>query len=303
MKQENKLGFILASIGALLGIFGTFILFTHWYDPMMVAEIEAGRPDEELIVMFIIPFLSDLGIIAGVLWAVAAYGFWSDTRWAWPVAVVASVLALQGSFFPMIPAASRDLPPAFGMIFVPSLIIYVVLLLVVGKVERKIFFFSLFAGIAFVLSFMNGVASTDRILVTFDADNTEQVSVSEDVDSEEQVAVSEEEEGEEILVNEEYHPLYVAVQRLNWLASIGWGVFTIWLIVKPREWVRVVGLAAGLLEVVVGIPLGLATMIEFGHFSMFFPAPVLSLILIVILMSPWGRGLFPDDEVEDSPAS
>jgi hypothetical protein len=285
MKQQNKLGFVLALIGAFLGIVGTFVLFTQWYDAMMVAEVEAGRPDEELIVMFIIPFLSDLGIIAGVLWAVAAYGFWSDNRWAWPVAVVASVLALQGSFFPMIPAASRDLPPVFGIIFVPNLIIYVILLLYVGKVDKKIFIFSLFAGIAFVLSFMNGVASTDRILVTFGADS-EQAIVSENAEGEE----------EEILVSEEYHPLYVAVQRLNWLASIGWGVFTIWLILKPREWVRVVGMAAGLLEVVVGIPLGTATMIEFGHFSMFFPAPILSLILVVILMLPWGRGLFPEIE-------
>ena len=134
------------------------------------------------------------------------------------------------------------------------------------------------------MSFMNGVASTDRILVTFDADNAEQALVSDG------------EEGEEILVNEEYHPLYVAVQRLNWLASIGWGVFTIWLILKPTEWARMVGMAAGLLEVVVGIPLGMATMIEFGHFSMFFPAPILSLVLIVILMLPWGRSLFLEEQ-------
>nr|MBN1228382.1 hypothetical protein [Anaerolineae bacterium] len=259
MKQNNTLGAVLAIIGALLGIFGMFIIFTQWYEPMMAAEVAAGRPDEETIVKFIIPALNDFGIIAGVLWAVAAYGFLSKARWGWPVAVVANVLALQGSFFPMIPAASRGLPPMFGIVFVPNLILYVLLLWLVGRVNWKVLVFSLFSGMAFVLAFMNGVASTDRIIVIGT-------------------------------------PLYVAVQRLNWIASIGWGVFTIWLILKPAEWVRVVGLAAGLLAVVAGTPLGMATTLSFGHFSMFFPAPMLSLVLIIILLLPWGKKLLQPGE-------
>ncbi len=38
----------------------------------MAAEVAANRPDEEVIVRFIIPVLSDFDLIAGVLWAVAA---------------------------------------------------------------------------------------------------------------------------------------------------------------------------------------------------------------------------------------
>jgi hypothetical protein len=166
-------------------------------------------------------------------------------------------MALQGSFFPMIPAASRDLPPAFGLIFVPSLAIYVVLLLFVGKVNWKVLVFSLFAGIAFVLSFMNGVASTDRIMVSG-------------------------------------APTYVAVQRLNWIAALGWGVFTVGFILTRSEWVRMVGLGAGLLEMVVGYPLGMMTTLAFGHFSMFYPAPMLSTVLVIILLFFWGRTLFPE---------
>ena len=165
-------------------------------------------------------------------------------------------MALQGSFFPMIPAASRDLPPAFGLIFVPSLVIYIVLLLFVGRVNWKVLVFSLFSGIAFVLSFMNGVASTDRIMVSG-------------------------------------APTYVAVQRLNWIASLGWGVFTVGFILQRAEWVRMVGLGAGLLEMVVGYPLGIMTTLAFDHFSMFYPAPMLSTVLVFILLVFWGKKLFP----------
>lgn len=208
-EKNGRFGAFLSLIAAVITIFGTFILFTQWYEPMMAAEVAAGRPDEEIIVKFIIPALSDFGIIAGVLWAVASYGYFTKRNWAWPVSVVANVLALLGSFFPMIPAASRGLPPMYGIVFVPNLVAFVLLLLVVGKKGWKVLLLGLLSGIAFVLSFMNGIASTDRIMVIGT-------------------------------------PLYVAVQRLNWIASIGWGVFTVWMIIRPSEWVRVVGLAAGL---------------------------------------------------------
>lgn len=256
MTSRNKIGLGLAVVGALLGLIGSFLIFTEWYQPMMAAEMAAGRPDEKIIVQYIIPALNDVAMIAGAIWVVAAFGFANNRKWAWPVSVTASVLALLGSFFPMIPAASRDLPPAFGLIFGPSLVIYVLLLWLVGQVSWKTLLFSLFSGIAFVLAFMNGIASTDRIMVSG-------------------------------------APLYVAVQRLNWVASIGWGLVTIAFVVKPAEWVRMVGLGAGVLEMVVGYPLGMATTLAFGHFSMFYPAPMLSTVLVLLLIFAWDRQLFP----------
>lgn len=254
MKERRILGGILAALGAVLGLVVSFLLFTSWYEPMQAAEIAAGRPDEQIIVKYIIPVLSDFGILAGALYAVGAYGFFTHRDWAWPLAVIANVLALEGSFFPMIPAASRGLPPAFGLVFIPNLVLFLLLHQVVrnGRWNRTVF--CLFTGMAFVLSFMNGVASTDRIMVMG-------------------------------------NPLYFAVQRLNWVASIGWGVATCGILLSPKEWVRVVAMSAAVLEVVVGFPLGIATTINFGHFSMFFPAPALSLILLVLLAIPkvWDR--------------
>ncbi len=255
-ETNHKIGMIVAGLGAVICIIGTLVLFIRWYDPVIAAEIAAGRPDEGVIVQYIFPFLSDLGVLAGVLWAVAAYGFGTRRPWAWPLAVVASVLALQSSFFPMIPPVTRDLPPYSGLIFLPSLVLYGMLLGIVRRVDWRIGIASLFSGIAMVLSFMNGVASTNKIIVT---------------------GLS----------------LFVAVQRLNWIAAIGWGVFTAGLLIKPREWVRVAGIGAGLLEIAVGFPLGIATALEAGRFSMFLPAPLLSLGLLTLLLLPWGQKVAP----------
>ncbi|MBN1249814.1 MAG: hypothetical protein JXC32_19285 [Anaerolineae bacterium] len=249
-----KLGLALAVIGALLCIFGTLAVFMRWYHPVMGAEVAAGRPDEKTIVQYVFPALSDIGVIAGVLWALAALAFGMRKPWAWTLGVVANVMALQSSFFPMIPPVTRGLPPANAIIFVPSLVSFVLMLTLVRKVDWWVLVISLFSGIAMVLSFMNGVASTDKIIVTGAS-------------------------------------LFVAVQRLNWIAALGWGVFTVGLIVKPVDWVRWVGRGAATLELVAGLPLGIVTAAEAGRFSMFLPAPLLSGALLILLLLPLGTRL------------
>lgn len=249
-----SLGLVLAVIGALLCIVGTFAVFLRWYQPVMAAELAAGRPDEKIIVQWIFPALSDISVIAGVLWALAALAFGMRKPWAWTLGVIANVMALQGSFFPMIPPVTRNLPPANALIFVPSLVSFVLMLTLVRRVDWRVLVISLFSGIAMVLSFMNGVASTDKMIVTDAA-------------------------------------IFVAVQRLNWVAALGWGIFTVGLIVKPVSWVRWVGLGAATLELVAGLPLGIVTALEAGRFSMFLPAPLLSGALLVLLLMPLGAKL------------
>lgn len=253
-KQTNTtVGLIVASLGALLGMIGTLLLFVRWYDPVMVAEVAAGRPDEGVIVQYIFPALSDIGVIAGVLWALAAIGFGARKPWAWTLGIIANVMALQSSFFPMIPPVTRGLPPANVVIFIPNLIFFVLMLQVVRRVDWRILGIGLISGIAMVLSFMNGVASTDKIIVSG---------------------------GDAI---------FVAVQRLNWIAALGWGVFTVSLITKPTPSVRWIGLGAALLELAAGLPLGVITAVQAGRFSMFLPAPLISLALLAYLALPFSR--------------
>jgi uncharacterized membrane protein YgaE (UPF0421/DUF939 family) len=49
---------------------------------------------------------------------------------------------------------------------------------------------------------------------------------------------------------------------------------------------RVLGLAAGFLELVVGIPLAVSTTISLGRFSMFSLGPIFSLVLLVVFLRP-----------------
>ena len=67
---------------------------------------------------------------------------------------------------------------------------------------------------------------------------------------------------------------------------LGWGIATVGIIMKPKEWMRVLGISAGVLEIVVGYPLAVITAQELGRFSLFSLAPITSTILVVLLVLP-----------------
>ena len=245
-QRSERLGALLALIGALVGIFGTIVLFLNWYE---VALTECAEPACDILLTYIMPALSDLGILAGVLYAISAYGFLIHRRWAFPLAVISNVLALQGGFFLNIPFAAGDMPPVYFFVFLPNLVLYFLLMRLVGRLPWGRTVLGLFTGMTYVFCLMNGIASWNK-MITNGA------------------------------------PIFFATQRLHWVSMIGWGVATVGILIRPTDSMRIVGLAAGLLELVVGIPLAIITAADLGRFSMFSIAPIFSLLLVVVFL--WG---------------
>lgn len=252
MKTNQRLGGILALIGAVLGIVGTYMLFFNWYTPALNAE--AAEPGCEILLKYLMPALSDFGLLAAALYAVSAYGFFTSARWAFPLVVIANVLALQGSWFINVPFMAANMPPVYFIIFWPNLILYFLFMKLVGKRDWSITLVGLFTGATFIFCFMNGVASWSRIITI----GTH---------------------------------LFVIVQRLHWIAFIGWGVVTVGIMIRPKGWMKVIALCASTLELIVGIPLAISTTGELGRFSLFSLAPIFSFIFLVILLWPnlWER--------------
>lgn len=248
----------MAIIGALLGIVGTYLIFFNWYTPALTAE--AAEPGCEILLKYLMPGLSDFSILAGVLYAVSAYGFFMAAGWAFPLVVIANVMALQGSWFINVPFMAAGMPPIYFTIFFPNVLLFFIFMRSVGRVPWRRTLLGMVVGMAFIFCFMNGVASWSRIITT------------------------------------DLH-IFVSVQRLNWIAFIGWGVVAIGILIRPKEWQRILGLIAGTLELVVGIPLAVATTIELSRFSMFSLGPIFSLILVAVFLWP---GLWA--QLTESPA-
>jgi hypothetical protein len=247
MKDKNKLGGILAVIGALMGIIGHIYLFLKWYRIGMSAD--SAEPGCEILLKYIHPALSDLGILGGVFFAVSAYGFFTKKNWAFTLSVVGIIMALLGAWFINVPYMAADLPPVYFTLFWPYLLLYFLLVRMVGGIPWKTSLLGLLTGMAYIFCFMNGVSSTSRIIT-------------------------------------QGAPIFVLVQRLHWVASIAWAVVTAGILLKPKEWQRVTGLLAGLAELAVGIPLAFVTAQQLGRFSLFALAPIACLILLVLLVWP-----------------
>ena len=254
MKDRNIRGGVLATVAALMGIVGHMILFLKWYHIGMGAE--SAEPGCEILLKTIHPAMADLGLLGGALFAVSAYGFFTRKNWAFFLSVVAIVLALLGAWFINVPYMAADLPPIYFPLFWPYVLIYFLLLRWVGKVSWSQTLMGLLTGVAYIFCWMNGVASTSRIITHGD-------------------------------------PIFVLVQRLHWVAMLGWAVVTVGIIMSPKEWMRVVGLAAGVTELIVGIPLTIATAQQLGRFSLFALGPIACLILVVLLVWPgfWAKRL------------
>jgi hypothetical protein len=252
MKENRTLGGILAAIGGVMGIIGHSVIFLNWYVTGMRAE--AAEPGCEILLKYINPAMSDLGMIAGVVFLVSAYGFFTKKDWAFLLSVIALVLALQGAWFINVPFMAAGLPPVYFILFWPYLILYFLILVFVGKRTWVHSLLGLLLGMAWVFCLMNGIASLSRIITIG-------------------------------------MPFFVFVQRLHWVAMAGWGVVTVGVLMKPKEWMRVLGLAAGLLEMVVGYPLAVITAQQLGRFSLFSLAPIASTALVVLFVIPsvWAK--------------
>ena len=252
MKNKDLLGGILAVVAALMGIIGHMLLFLNWYQVGM--HTPSAEPGCEILLKYIHPLMADFGLLGGVLFLVSAYGFFTKRNWAFFLAVVALVLALLGSWFINVPYMAAGLPPVYFPLFWPYLLLYFLFLKLVGKIPWSVTLLSLLTGVAYIFCWMNGVASTSR-MITIGA------------------------------------PIFFLVQRLHWVAMLGWAVVTVGIVIKPREWMRLIGVIAATTELIVGIPLTVATAQQLGRFSLFALGPIACFALLVILVWPgvWQR--------------
>ena len=103
MKNNSKLGAILAVVGILTGLL-VFYLLASQYNLVIDAKTASGRVDEATSVTITYAVLGWIGITAGAIWAAVFYGFLNKEKWAWFWGVVAATIQLLVGFFPMIPA-------------------------------------------------------------------------------------------------------------------------------------------------------------------------------------------------------
>ncbi len=252
LKDNYKLGAILSVVGILTGLLALFILASI-YAPNIQGKLDGARPDEAITVQIVFALLGWLGVSAGALWVAVLYGFINKANWAWFFGTAAAMIQILSGFFPMIPPSSIGLPAPTIWVFLLGFILWFGMLLV-GGVDLKILGVAFASGLAYVLTFIDGVGAISRYQT--------------------------EPEG---FVN----GMYAMSQMVNWWGAAAWVVFILAL-VKRKSWAIPMGIFAAAMSIFGGYPVGLTDVIAVkqGSFSMFLVAPVISTGLLIYLLLP-----------------
>ena len=260
MKKKLAIELAMSLVGALLGTVFVLFLFVSTYHEQVHVEVIRGAPMEAVIVSFILPALTNLAMVGGILWSMSIYGFLSEKEWAFSTAITASVLSILAGFFPILPWVSSGLgfPPTF-VIFASNLLFFILLQTHTQPTGKGTLFLSLLAGLAYVLAFINGVASTHYILATGD-------------------------------------PFFIALQPLNFMASFAWGVTTISVILGKR-WARPLAIGSAAASLLGGIPIAVITQIELGRPSLFWPSPLVAAAILAFIYLTRARTSEPTAEL------
>lgn len=251
MKGNWKLGAVLALVGIGAGLL-YFYLIAGQYNAVIDAKEAIGRFDEATAVTITYALLGWIGIAAAALWAVVLYGFIQKANWAWSWGAVAASIHLLAGFFPAIPAMDSQLPMPTISVFGISAVLWLGMLLI-GGVRIGIIVVAFIAGLAYVLTFMGGVAPISKFTVTHD--------------------------------DPYWNGMYVMTQQIAWWGAAAWTVFIFGLI-RGKRWTIPVGIFAAGMSMLAGYPLGIKNVFEVERFSMFLPAPVIATGLLIFLVLP-----------------
>lgn len=255
MKNNRTLGLVLAVLGILTGILA-FYLIASQYNLLIDSKTLDGRLDEATSVRITYAVLGWIGTASAAIWAAVFYGFLHREKWAWFWGAVAATIQLLAGFFPAIPAMDSHLPTPTLSVFALGGILWFGMLFV-GGVDRKIITLTFIAGLAYVLTFIDGVAPIAKYTTSGD--------------------------------DPFWNGMYVMTQQVSWWGAAAWAVF-IFAVFRKKNWAIPVGIFAAAMSMLAGYPLGLHNaLFEVHRFSMFLPAPLLGTALLVYLLLPSTR--------------
>ena len=261
MKNNHKLGALLAVLGIVAGILCLYFI-AGTYNAVIHTHFNAGDWEESNTVRFVYAVLGWLGTAAGALSVAVLWGFLNKQSWAWLWGAVAATILLLAGFFPMIPAADSGLPVPTMWVFLLAAVMWFGMLFV-GGVSGKIVTLTFIAGLAYVLTFIDGVAPLSKFQTTFQMPTTFVENP-----------------------NTIWNGMYVVLQEVSWWGAAAWAMF-IFATLSKKSWAIPVGLFAGTMSMLAGYPLGLHNaLVEVHRFSMFLPAPIMSTGLVIYLLLP-----------------
>ncbi|MFA5297397.1 MAG: hypothetical protein WC389_04235 [Lutibacter sp.] len=266
MKNNNNLGIVLSIVGIFTGILLLYLMAQN-YMIVVDGKLAGGRPDEAIAVEVTHSMLGALNIIASALWAAVLYGFATKQKWSWQWGAVAAAIQMLAGFFPTIPAGSIHLPKPTMTVFLIAVVLWFGMMYV-GRVNRKVIVLTFVAGLAYVLTYILGVAMISRYQhLGFETD-----------------------------IPKVLKGMYAVVMMSTWVGATVWLVF-IYSVFKRRTWAIPLGIMAAMISMIAGYTVGGVELMEKGGvFNLYLPAALVATGLLIYMLTPAAKVLIEEQK-------
>ncbi len=273
-KRKNLVGgFITLIAGIAVPVLAIVLLFQN-YSSLLKGYVTTGKPAGAIMQDIHQPLFSALLMFAGVLMLVSAVGYFGQKKWAFVYGFTGSVLTLFGGWMmAMFPLMVGLTPYHFSSFFIGAFVFFA-LLLYVNKVETKIWLTSLLFGMDFVMTFMNGNASLNKMMGGNQL--ARNMAGAQGVPS----PNAPHRAWAKMNVNDAL--MYELVQQILWVSAFAFFVITIAVIYR-KDWVWPVALGASIIAIGAGFPVAIADTLAKESLSSFFFGPILGVVVFFAL--------------------
>lgn len=266
-------GLVTGAAGIAIPVVAIMNLFTNYFD-ILKGFLESGRPPGLVMQAFHQPLFAAIMMLAGVLLLVSSVGYFYRYKWAFIVGLTGSIITIFGGWMLAMFPLMVGLAPFMFIAFFIGAIVFFVLLLYVNKVETKLWVMSLLFGMAFVMTFMNGNASLNKMIGT----NLKAKNMAATAGVPHPAAP---------------HPawgklnandgiIYELVQQFLWVGAFAFFVVAI-AVVFRKDWVWPVALGASIIAIGGGLPVAYLDSQFTGETSQFYYGPVLGIVIFLLL--------------------
>lgn len=263
-------GLVTLVVGIVAILSSIYFLFQYYFD-ILQGFTNASKNASTVLQLYEQPLFSAFTVIVGLMLIVAAYGYFIERKWAFKLALVATVIGLWTTWmlamFPLMVGMAPNHMLNFMLIAVAFFTI-----LILEKTELKILLTSFVFGIAYVMTFMNGNASLQKLIGTSLALKKQAMQAGQPFPH---VAF--------LKMNENSGLIYDFIQTANWIGAVIFAVLCIAVIFR-KDWVLPVGLVAALISILAGTPVAYLDTVSSKELSMFAYGPIAAVVILVALL-------------------
>jgi len=260
-------GFSTLIVGLIVCITSILFFFQNYFS-ILKGFFDSGKGPSTVLQVYQQPIFTQITFISGLMLIVAAYGYFINRKWSFTLGIIATVIGLWTTWMLAMFPLMIGMAPLHMLNFLLVAVAFFIIL-ILEKTERKILLTSFVFGMAYVMTFMNGNASLQKIIGTSLMLKKTATAPTAHIAF--------------LKMNDNAGLIYDAIQLINWLGALLFAIVCVAVLFR-KDWVLPVAILASLISIVAGSPVAYLDSVATSTLSMFSYGPIIAFIVLIALL-------------------